>query len=376
MPDWEFYFENGKTFNRSGNYKEALYFFYIALTKKPQDADTYNERAFSLEHLGRLDEACRDLFFAFCINPHLHIKSDNPVVWINLCTLLEEHGDFGLVKKLINIATGRFPENEELLEQRARFLPDQIQPKNVPETHRESPLDKKRIVVEVQSVHHPRAEPQKRIEPEPESVDVLSSDPHSGSHPAPDVLFLYDYYPKKDRFTSGINPKHDFNSSRILNLKSIDTKNEAAARANKKYVLSKLDMNRITFFAEHIEPILQPYTDLVICVVPKSKKAREPSGIRMVAQKLCENHHIDGTDIIDRPVDRELRHLDGNRDYHEELAALRITDSNRIQGKTVFLLDDVKTQGNSLLAGQELLVSNGALQVIMFALGKTSSGSW
>jgi tetratricopeptide (TPR) repeat protein len=124
MPDWEFYFENGKFFNRSGNYQKALHFFNLALTKKPQDSEIYYQRAFSLEHLGRLDEACRDLFFAFCINPHLHIKSDNPVVWINVCTLLEEHGEFRLVTKLINIAIGRFPENEELLKKKARFQPD------------------------------------------------------------------------------------------------------------------------------------------------------------------------------------------------------------------------------------------------------------
>ncbi len=64
--------------------------------------------------------------------------------------------------------------------------------------------------------------------------------------------------------------------------------------------------------------------------------------------------------------------MDGNRDYQQELASLQITDSNLIKGKTVLLLDDVKTQGNSLNAGKTLLLSQGATQVIMFALGKTS----
>ncbi len=201
---------------------------------------------------------------------------------------------------------------------------------------------------------------------------VISTDNSKKPDSTSEVIFLFDYYPKKDYWTSGINPKHDIHSSRILNLKSIDEKNEAATAVNEKYVLSDMDIDRITYYAEQIEPLIQKYKDLVICVMPKSKKSREPSGIRMVAKMVCQTHYIDGTDIIDRPVDREPRHVDGNRDYLQELASLKITDSNLIKGKTVLLLDDIKTQGNSLNAGKSLLLSQGAKQVIMFALGKTS----
>lgn len=187
-----------------------------------------------------------------------------------------------------------------------------------------------------------------------------------------DVIFLFDYHPKKDKWSLGISPKHDKPSSKILNLKSIDEKNEAATAINKKYVLSKMDIDRITDFAEQIEPLIQPYKDLVICVMPKSKKAREPSGIRMVAKKLCQSKFLDGTDMIDRPVDREPRHTDGNRDYHTELSSLRITDAHFITGKNVLILDDITTTGNSLKSGKALLLSHGAKQVIMLALGKTS----
>jgi len=201
---------------------------------------------------------------------------------------------------------------------------------------------------------------------------VIPTDNSKKPNLTSEVIFLFDYYPKKDHWSSGINPKHDIHSSRILNLKSIDEKNEAATAVNGKYVLSNMDIDRITYYAEQIEPLIQEYKDLVICVMPKSKKSREPSGIRMVAKKLCHTHYIDGTDIIDRPIDREPRHVDGNRDYRHELASLQITDSNLIKGKTVLLLDDIKTQGNSLNAGKTLLLSHGAKQVIMFALGKTS----
>ena len=38
---------------------------------------------------------------------------------------------------------------------------------------------------------------------------------------------------------------------------------------------------------------------------------------------------------------------------------------------TVLLLDDVTTTGNSLIACRDILLKNGADDVIMFALGKT-----
>jgi tetratricopeptide (TPR) repeat protein len=186
-----------------------------------------------------------------------------------------------------------------------------------------------------------------------------------------EIIFLFDYYGKKTQCGSGINPKHDLISSKILNLKGIDRKNEEATVANKKYVLSNMDIDRITFFSEQIEPLIEKRDDWVICVMPKSKKAKEPSGIRLVAKKLCRTRFIDGTDLIERPVDREPRHEDGNRDYHAELSSLRITDNNLIKGKNLLLLDDIKTTGNSLKAGKELLLSNGAAQVVMIALGRT-----
>ena len=133
-----------------------------------------------------------------------------------------------------------------------------------------------------------------------------------------------------------------------------------------------MDIDRIAYFAGQIEPLLQKHEGLVICVMPKSKKAREPSGIRMVAKKLCQTRYIDGTDVIDRPVDREPRHSDGNRDYDTELTSLRIIDADCIKGKTVLLLDDITTTGNSLNSGKALLLSHGAKQVIMLALGKTT----
>jgi len=45
---------------------------------------------------------------------------------------------------------------------------------------------------------------------------VISTDNSKKPDSISEVIFLFDYYPKKDYWTSGINPKHDIHSSRIL----------------------------------------------------------------------------------------------------------------------------------------------------------------
>ncbi|WP_185753755.1 phosphoribosyltransferase [Selenomonas sp. AB3002] len=42
-----------------------------------------------------------------------------------------------------------------------------------------------------------------------------------------------------------------------------------------------------------------------------------------------------------------------------------------ISGKTIFLLDDIVTTGNSLIAGKELLLEAGAAKVYPLAMGRT-----
>jgi HAD superfamily hydrolase (TIGR01509 family) len=185
------------------------------------------------------------------------------------------------------------------------------------------------------------------------------------------IIFLTPYYPKTTPHHQ-VNPRHDKPSSKIINLKSIDSANEKLAESGFKYVHTALDHKRIQFFVDEIRRILSDTCELTVCVMPKSKQCREPSGIRCIAEQLVNDKVTDGTSVIQRIVDQEAKHRGGDRNYEHELASLEAVNSELIQDRIVLLLDDVTTTGNSLRAGKSLLLSHHARRVIMFALGKTS----
>jgi len=163
--------------------------------------------------------------------------------------------------------------------------------------------------------------------------------------------------------------KNDTFSLKISQLKTIDDRNEDGLALQDPQRTQK----QIEEFAAEIISILNPDPDLVICVLPKSRKIREPGGIRKVAEKMCEGNFIDGTKVIERITDRRPYHLGGNRDYATELASLGITNTEVIKGKVILLLDDISTTGNSFAAAKTLLLSHGAKQIVPFAIGKTST---
>jgi hypothetical protein len=198
------------------------------------------------------------------------------------------------------------------------------------------------------------------IDPEEEQIWRTGSD-----------LFLTPYYALHFK-NNQLNPKHDAPSSKILNLKNIDRQNERLHQSGSVYHISKMDQDRIQQYAEDIRALIIKDRDLTICVMPKSTHAREPSGIRRIAEALCGGRWQDGTKVIERKIERMTKHLGGDRSYENELASLGIADSAPVEDRIVLLLDDITTTGNSLRAGRSLLLSHGARAVIMFALGKTS----
>jgi HAD superfamily hydrolase (TIGR01509 family) len=184
------------------------------------------------------------------------------------------------------------------------------------------------------------------------------------------IISLGPYYPLIKNHQN--NLLHGEFSSKILNLKNIDSANEKLAESGLKYVHKRLDKERIQFYVNEIRKMLSDTYELTVCVMPKSKQCREPSGIRCIAEQLVNDKITNGTFVIRRIVDQEAKHRGGDRSYEHELASLEAVNSELIQDCIVLLLDDVTTTGNSLRAGKSLLLSHHARRVIMFALGKTS----
>ena len=140
MPPWEFYHENGMRFFKSWRYAQAIIFFDIALTKRPDDTDSIYHKALSYERLGKSDEACQTLFEALCINPHLQINIDNPTLLAKTCKLLVGNGDYKTALTICDTAIIRFPTNVEFITQRARLQDLIDRSKNEHETQIKSPI--------------------------------------------------------------------------------------------------------------------------------------------------------------------------------------------------------------------------------------------
>lgn len=185
-----------------------------------------------------------------------------------------------------------------------------------------------------------------------------------------EVIFLDHYFPYYDSHNH-YNSQHGKPSSKILNLKNIDNHNEDSAALGSAYVLTDIEKDRIRVFAERITSLLIKDSGTVVCVMPKSSAKREPSGIRRVAECICSAGFPSGLHVIERINEVAPKHMGGNRDFSKELASLGIKDPAFIKEKVVLLLDDVTTTGNSLNAGKTMLISHGAKQVVLFALGKT-----
>lgn len=414
MPDWEFYYENGKFFfSKWKNYEKALNFFNSALTKKPTYADCLYHKGLCLVMLGKPDEAYENISQAFCISPHLQICYDNPDLLVTICLLLEEHGDNKNALSLCNKAIPRFPSNTELVKQRSRLQDKvdsakrktfeqtisptadtaiQTEPKIIPAEPKilrvwppepveitNNPDKKKFDILESPSQKSEGKNPDsipgiyKTVSPvkstksipsnqNPHCPSKISRDPERNN--CQDIQCLGKYY-------SFYSPKNDEFSGEIWQLKIINDHNEAGTP------LKDPDGTRrqIEEFSNRIITHLNPDHDWIICVVPASRKAREPSGIRQVAKMVCEKSYIDGLHVIERIFDHSPSYKNKKssiRDFETELASLRITDTELIKGRSILLLDDVTTEGNSLEAAKSLLLSHGAKQVLPFALGKTS----
>lgn len=111
--------------------------------------------------------------------------------------------------------------------------------------------------------------------------------------------------------------------------------------------------------------------NLVLCYLPSSNKENTNTGIKKVAKQLVIHKNMDGTDCLIRHTTKEKNSQSGDRSIWQHLDTMMVKNDDLLKEKHILLLDDVTTTGNSLLAGEKLLVEAGALYVTKLALGKT-----
>jgi len=130
--------------------------------------------------------------------------------------------------------------------------------------------------------------------------------------------------------------------------------------------------------AEHFSELELPTVRLPIVIVPGhlARATNEGCPLANLGSMLAEKH----PDKFKARFDGLLRHTDvgklahgGDRrvDVHLDSINVRETVKIKIQNRSVLLLDDVTTTGNSLQACRQLLIEAGAKRVGAIVLGKT-----
>lgn len=114
--------------------------------------------------------------------------------------------------------------------------------------------------------------------------------------------------------------------------------------------------------------------DFPVCVVPSHEACCDNSNsptARLAKGLVKSNNLIDATNCIQRFRTIQKLAKGGDRNLEVHVNSVHIVNPELIEGKTVLLLDDVMTTGNSLRACRKLLLDAGAENVLCLALAQT-----
>ncbi|WP_162875572.1 phosphoribosyltransferase [Sphingomonas crusticola] len=123
------------------------------------------------------------------------------------------------------------------------------------------------------------------------------------------------------------------------------------------------------YFIDFMAPRIR--TPGVIAIVPSSDPTKTGPGIRKLAKRLAGLTPLyDATAALIRHTKIARLAPGVRRDIRVHLDSIAVKSPQLIVGERVFLLDDVLSSGNSMLACRRLLEDAGASDVICMALGR------
>lgn len=166
------------------------------------------------------------------------------------------------------------------------------------------------------------------------------------------IMSLYDYHPWKE----GKNPKIDKTTNNLINLK----KNRSGA----VNFFSKVVTSQFSSLAGS-----QPK---LFCVVPSHTENDVSESMMQVMQNISSDFgFVNESNLLVRSNTVAKSATGGDRSLQHHLDSINVVNQEIIQGKVVFLFDDISTTGNSMRACKQLLLSAGAEQVVMISFGQT-----
>lgn len=115
--------------------------------------------------------------------------------------------------------------------------------------------------------------------------------------------------------------------------------------------------------------------DVIVCGVPRSKKARIKHGFdqsEMVAKKLAELLGLKYSRLLDTSIVRKAqKELNRRQRLANAKKSIKLCKNADVSEKYVVLLDDMVTTGASMAACADLLRKNGCKGVLCFSLAST-----
>lgn len=171
------------------------------------------------------------------------------------------------------------------------------------------------------------------------------------------IMYLYDYHP----WNSGQNPKIDKITNTLLNLKNTEHRRRQPAVRFFSKVLTNPQITNLIGTSPKI-----------FCVVPSHSENNVSAGLIELMGNIKEKYCFENDQNYLRRTRTVPKAANGGpRNQQLHIDSIEVTRPDEVEGKTVYLFDDITTTGSSLFACKSLLLSAGAQKVVMVALGRT-----
>lgn len=178
-----------------------------------------------------------------------------------------------------------------------------------------------------------------------------------------DIYYFLDYNAYYIKGTKTRSPEFDDNiDGQVLNLKKDEDENTFKRNTAIGFFKKILDICEFKVNDENT----------IVTIVPSSKQYKYGKGLAALAEIIANKNDLDldlGILVRRNSIDKLSRGGDRHKDVH--FNSISATSSSKILGKSIILIDDVTTTGNSLLACKEILLNSGAARVDCISLAKT-----
>jgi predicted amidophosphoribosyltransferase len=137
--------------------------------------------------------------------------------------------------------------------------------------------------------------------------------------------------------------------------------------------LKDCDVIAVQYFYEMLSSVIVGGSSS-IAVVPSSEQGKLSTGTATIAKLLVKNQSFDDlVHALERTKTVRPKHKGGDRSTLRDRNSIKVRDgyTAMIKGKTVLLIDDVTTSGNSLNACGQFLIDAGARKVEKIAFAQT-----